>query len=227
MATRSRIRIDGAREDVRMSRRLGTSAAGWVEADRDPASCSTVAVWRSSSLGPRRPPSRPPPRSAATSPRASSDARPRRRPSRPGSAVRTAMERRSASRRLRAVVAVVTAAAVVGGVLTVVASNQRDEAQRQTVYRDGARAGRRFRVQPRRGSRAEHPARVARRGDDPFRRRLGPEGSRGSAPPGGGLLQARAIAGPSLVRLGEHQPGRNPGRDGPTSRSRKRGSRSG
>ena len=123
--------IDGAREDVRMSRRLGTSAAGWVEADRDPSfllhggrlaqfeswAAQTAVAPTAEERGYL---------AASLERRAAEEAAEQARVSR-----EIAMERRSA-RRLRAVVAVVTAAAVVGGVLTVVASNQRDEAQRQT-----------------------------------------------------------------------------------------------
>ena len=114
-----------------MSRRLGTAAAGWIEADREPsfllhggqlaqfeswAAHAAVAptaeerTYLDASLEPT---------GGRGGGRASADDR------------EIAMERRSA-RRLRVVVAVVTAAAVVAGLLTVLASNQRNEAQRQT-----------------------------------------------------------------------------------------------
>jgi WD40 repeat protein/DNA-binding SARP family transcriptional activator len=123
--------IDDAREDVRMSRRLGAATAGWLESGRDPSfllrggQLAQYESWADqTSVAPTEDE-----RiylESSQRDREAVEAAERERSTR-----ELAVERRSA-RRLRVVVAVVTVAAVVAGALTIVASNQRDQAERQT-----------------------------------------------------------------------------------------------
>jgi WD40 repeat protein/class 3 adenylate cyclase/DNA-binding SARP family transcriptional activator len=123
--------IQAARDDVRMSRRLGTAATGWVDAGRDPSfllrggQLAQFESWGAHTIVA-------PTAEERSYLDASLEDRDAAQVAEEARAAReVAMERRSV-RRLRAVVAVVTTAAVVAGLLAVIASNQRSEAERQT-----------------------------------------------------------------------------------------------
>jgi WD40 repeat protein/class 3 adenylate cyclase len=122
--------IVAAREDVRLDRRLGVAAAEWVDADRDPS-----FLLRGSQLGQFETWAAVGALALTANERGFLDASlEARRSEQEVEHVRVdrerALERRSI-RRLRAVVAAVTVAALVAAGLTVVALDQRGEAQRQ------------------------------------------------------------------------------------------------
>ena len=122
--------IGAAREDVRMDRRLGAAAAGWIEADRD-----SSFLLRGSQLAQFETWADTTPLALPATERgflyASLDERRSQEAAEQARVDRErALERRSI-RRMRAVVAVVTVAALAAAGLTVVALHQRGEAQRQ------------------------------------------------------------------------------------------------
>ena len=123
--------IGAAREDVRMDRRLGASAAEWTAADRDPS-----FLLRGSQLGQFETWAATTPLALAADERGYLDASlEERRSEEAAEQTRVDRERdleRRSIRRLRAVVAAVTVAALVAAGLTVVALDQRGEAERQT-----------------------------------------------------------------------------------------------
>jgi WD40 repeat protein/class 3 adenylate cyclase len=122
--------IGAAREDVRMDRRLGAAADEWKQSDRDPS-----FLLRGSQLGQFEAWAAATPLALAADERDYLDASLEARRSEEAAEQaredrERALERRSI-RRLRGVVAAVTIAALVAAGLTVVAVDQRGEAQRQ------------------------------------------------------------------------------------------------
>jgi WD40 repeat protein/DNA-binding SARP family transcriptional activator len=123
--------VEGAREDVRMSRRLHVTAMEWIDAEREPSfllrggQLVQFESWAiHSSVVPTAEE-----RSfldASVDARAAEEAAEEARVTR-----EIATERRSV-RRLRMTVAVVTAAALIGGLLTIIAVRERNEAERAT-----------------------------------------------------------------------------------------------
>ena len=138
---RLRLWIDDARADLLQHRRLATAAADWEASGRDPGLLREVVGWRSSRRG---------------LPRASSSCRARRRTTwrlgftnakrsyrrrSSGAARERTLERRSVVR-LRALVAVLTAAVLVAAGLTTIAVTRAREAER--LRDDGRRIADRF-----------------------------------------------------------------------------------
>jgi WD40 repeat protein/class 3 adenylate cyclase len=122
--------IDEAREDLRTERRLATAAREWVEADREPsflAAGSRLEQFEMSrksagiSLTPEE-------REFVDASLAERD---RRRAEQEAQEARERMLERRSLRRLRALVAVLTATALIAGGLTVFAFNQRGRAERE------------------------------------------------------------------------------------------------
>jgi WD40 repeat protein/class 3 adenylate cyclase len=122
--------IDAAREDIRAERRLAASAREWTEADRDPSfllqgsRLEQAEAWLADS------------RLAATPEErvyleASQRERQRRREEEEARDARERELERRSFRRLRALVAVLAAAAVVAGGLTIFATTQRGRAEEE------------------------------------------------------------------------------------------------
>jgi WD40 repeat protein/DNA-binding SARP family transcriptional activator len=123
--------VEGAREDVRMSRRLHIAAMEWIDAEREPSFLlrgGQLAQFESWAIHSSVVPTAEE-RSfldASVDARAAEEAAEEARVTR-----EIATERRSV-RRLRVVVAVITAAALIGGLLTIVAVRERNQAERAT-----------------------------------------------------------------------------------------------
>ena len=127
---RLRIWIDGAREDLRLDRGLAQSAGEWRAADMDPSfllrgtrlqQLETWAGWTDLAIG----------RPERAFLKASIDRRKRERAEEEARRQRERRTERRSRNRLRGLVAVLGAAAVVAGSLTVVATNQSRRAERE------------------------------------------------------------------------------------------------
>ena len=123
--------VEGAREDVRMSRRLHVATMEWIDAEREPSFLlrgGQLAQFESWAIHSSVVPTAEE-RSfldASVDARAAEEAAEEARVTR-----EIATERRSV-RRLRVVVAVITAAALIGGFLTIIAVRERNQAERAT-----------------------------------------------------------------------------------------------
>ena len=127
---RLRTWIDDGREDLRQERGLARAAAEWRGSDRDPsfllrgARLEQLEMWASTTdLAIRRP--------ERAYLKASVDQRVREREEEERRRQREAQMERRSTRRLRGLVAVFAAAALIAATLTVVATNQRGRAQRE------------------------------------------------------------------------------------------------
>ena len=123
--------IEGAREDVRMSRRLHVAAMEWIDAEREPSfllrggQLGQFEAWAiHSSVVPTA--------EERSFLDASVDARSAEEAAEEARVTREIATERRSVRRLRVVVAVVTAAALIGGLLTTIAVRERNEAERAT-----------------------------------------------------------------------------------------------
>lgn len=152
--------IDDAREDLRTERRLAAAAREWVDEDRDPSFLAAGSrleqfeTWRNTSDISLTPEER-------GFMDASVGERDRRRAEEQAREARERMLERRSLRRLRALVAVLTATAFIAAALTVFALNQQGRAEREAL-----RAGREGRVAVARGLAA---AAVANLEEDPER----------------------------------------------------------
>jgi WD40 repeat protein/DNA-binding SARP family transcriptional activator len=127
---RLRTWIDGAREDLRQERSLSRAAAEWRGSDGDPsfllrgARLEQLESWaRTTDLAIGRP--------ERAYLKASTDQRDREREEEERRREREARIERRSTRRLRGLVAVFAAAALIAGSLTVVATDQRGRAERE------------------------------------------------------------------------------------------------
>ena len=123
--------IEGGREDVRMSRRLLVAAMEWVDAEREPSfllrggQLAQFESWAANT-------SVAPTFEERAFLDASVDARAAEEAAEEARVTREIATERRSVRRLRVVVAVVTAAALIGGLLTTIAVRERNEAERAT-----------------------------------------------------------------------------------------------
>ena len=167
---RLRTWIDDAREDLRQERGLARAAAEWRGSDGDPsfllrgARLEQLETWAATTdLAIGRP--------ERAYLKASVDQRDREREEEERRREREARIERRSARRLRGLVAVFAAAALIAGSLTVVAMNQSgrgEEALRESRARELAAAAV---AEPRGRPRAQRPARDGGRRRDPLGRR--------------------------------------------------------
>jgi WD40 repeat protein/DNA-binding SARP family transcriptional activator len=123
--------VEGAREDVRMSRRLHVAAMEWIDEEREPSFLlrgGQLAQFESWAIHSSVVPTA----EERSFLDASVDARAEEEAAEEARVTREIATERRSVRRLRVVVAVITAAALIGGLLTIIAVRERNQAERAT-----------------------------------------------------------------------------------------------